>query len=1229
MTSLQSVLAVLKRLGILGGPSWLLWLQFGLPLVILVGGFLLARSRARKRGEAAGPPPRAKTKDETAARPYRLKQAWRRFLAQLPALVRRSILNFEHFVVLGAASSGKTHLVERHTDWRRQTRQFAANQSLDPDLQLYLTSSAVVMELPARILEDHGEKSRHALNGLWKAAFRRRSPIVLVTVDATRLLTEAPDEADDLAGALRSKINLLSMVRRRPVEVRVVLTHLDKIDGFVAFSRTCNSHQISTRIGIGQEQSKIAVDLENWLEDIRGHFPRALTSAGADEFRSFVSFVRKMPELVPTLSRFLGLLFAHESLAPNPTPGGLYLSSSSAGINNPFHRASREELGPDPRRRHVLTAAVAASLVLAYFIAAYRVQWTHWTEARRGWEFWQAAAAGGEDEREARDAISAFAHRRTTIVQRYPDFFGEAAENMRARFSERIREDLLIPRLRQTAIRGSVRDGAMSLPMRRSLYHLGLIHSDTSDRLRILDPKRLSIWASMTELEPDVIVDYVKSTDTAHRRPVSFETNERALDPRDGSAPWASLLHRVNDAISAGVVRKEELRELQAQAGELLQALGRFDHDDLTTTILPQLDAGSASGRETRQIQLGDAYSPKFGAFLKIVEASNLLGQREQLEQILRAIRGAAIDEAEAPLLRPLLDRLSLLYRAEGASGFEASISVRLDGEEIVFDAKKWAALIRDSRASEQIGQFVRARVGEHSIFFDPDMDAQLRPIVWNPTNDGSALFMGKATIEGRYTRAAFQAHVADGVLRLSELLSKAPIPDEEKQQLEEHVREHLRRYAAEYRAQLLRFYRSFSLRSESQEALRVVLAQIVGGQSPLDDFLTAFERNTRLPLEEPMLEPMREAVLEFAPLHAVLNEESGAPELAKYKSILGQLLADLGPAQEPPVASEANPLGNESLEKTLSPAGRLELANLRGDAGSYASLVKQWMDSVGLPEYQRLPFTAPLERLAELGRRDIEQAVSRVWERNMKPDLQRLGSKFPFDPEAQDEAVPKDIISVLHPETGKLFDLFRRYIEPISEVADGSPFRERRTMRGRLSLPAEMYPMLNAAAGLSARLWDSTGKAKPIELKVATVPFEHGPNPRSALTLVYLNAGEASVFNFNQKPGIITVKLDWTREHSSQVGIQLTSLDSKENQFPEPIVVEGSFWSLLRLLKKAEALPVKQPANAMLYSWAIRHRREGSEKTNARFVLLGDPWEALGRGKLFRNQIVLSKVVD
>src|SRR5262249_32108908 len=130
---------------------------------------------------------------------------------------------------------------------------------------------------------------------------------------------------------------------------------------------------------------------------------------------------------------------------------------------------------------------------------------------------------GSERERALRETMCAFTYRNTGGMYGFPGFFDDAREQMRAKLSDRMREDLLVPGLQKAALGGFAPEGGMTLKWRRALYYLGLIHSDHDDRLHILNEERLKIWTAMTGLPGEVITDYLQNTDVAYRRAVSFE----------------------------------------------------------------------------------------------------------------------------------------------------------------------------------------------------------------------------------------------------------------------------------------------------------------------------------------------------------------------------------------------------------------------------------------------------------------------------------------------------------------------------------------------------------------------------------------------------------------------------------------------------------------------------------------------------------------------------------
>lgn len=1223
---LAPVMNTLRKLGFKPDPETarvLLAVGVLLPLTLAGGAWAYSRWKKRKE-EAAGPASAlgsgAAGGDQIST--TQLRRAWRRFEDQLPPIYRRSLLNFEHFVVLGAAASGKSHVIDVYSDWRRQAKQLPGSQSHDPDLPVYLASGAVFTELPARYLTDHSARGQAALKNLWGPLYRQRAPTVIVVVDTRWLRESSPEAVIELAESFRAKINLLSQLRGKPIDVRVALTFLDAIEGFVDFAAFCREENLPARIPlvVGEEVIEPVHQITGWFDAQLDQLPRALTRMRSADFLRVVAFLRQAPEVSPPLGKFLAALFAPEAVSRRPLSGGVYLVMDPAGVANPTERAAERGPGPDPRRWHLLATAVAASICMAFLYTSYRNQRDLYQPAVRSLTTYDASVPGTDAERASRAAISEFAYKQRGWFDTHPDYFAAARQDLRRRFSRRVLDSLLIPQLKRVAQRGTTADSNLALPTRRSLYFLALIHSDENDRIGVLEPGHIEIWSQMTGLSQDIVRDYLRSTDEAHKIPVNFELNDSDADVRQNWQIWTQFLRDVDDVINAGTIKPEDLRDLQARAGRLALALERYDNDELTVKLLDQLDlaAGTSSIKDQGTPPLKLAYQTKYADYLAGAESYRVLENRERLKTVLRVVRAGAVDAQSPYLLRSLIDRLSALYEGSGLQVDEEPVKVVMARQDYTFDPKRWRALLRDSTGRELILQFIRAASTAPSIFFGPEQDAELRPVFWNPTNDGSSIFVGKGSLDKHYTKVAYDNHVRAVVLRLVEAMDKAKVPDDQKRKLNEFVSERVRRYAAEYRSQVLAFLQSYGLRATSAETLRVALTQMSKSDaSAFNDYLAAIDQNTRLDFNQDLLRPMETAVFDFTAWHNIVGGDSGAPEINKYRAILAQLLTDLGPEGAPPAADTQV----RTLETDLTPPGRLVLTEVKGEKGSYAQLAAEWLQSVRLPEYQRYPFIAPFQELTRLGRRDIEGVLARAWNDELLPEVRRLSTRFPFEPTANEDVSPGELTNLLHPQTGRYFDVFRRYFEPISDFSNG-PFRAKPSTRGKLTPPAHFFELTNGVAALAARLWDSNGKPIPIPVRVATVPFEHGRNPRLALTLVYLNVGPSSLFNFNQKPAQVTMQLDWTKETNSQVGLQLTDIETKENVFVEPIRTESSFWSLLRLEQKATSEAAKYPPGAQLYTWPFKIVREGTDTMQAQFVVLDDLWTLFSLGTFVRVKL-------
>jgi IcmF-related N-terminal domain len=1239
-----------KILGFIS-EHWLFLLVFVLVMVLIAAIviFLVYRSR-KKAAPAAAAGPAANLPPPTAAQTGHLRAAWLRFLRRLPQAYRRSILNFEHFVVMGAPASGKSQLIDNYTDWKRQTKEFASSQPNDPDLPVYLASSEVVMELPARILEDHSESVYRALNRLWRPIFRERGPTVIAVVNVMDLMGRTPDVVKDLAEKMRGKINVISAIRGRAIEVRVAFTHLDEIAGYHDFAAFCRDAGIPVRIAPPTEPGHVDVParLDAWFEEIRGYLPVALTSLPSPEYRRIVTFLRRAPEATDKIKPFLKALFQHEALVPDPVYGGIYLSSDPPGVANPLSSALERGPGPDPQRRHAIVSALIAGGSLAYMALAFETQYSSWSTASEAFEHYHPNHPA-DVELTNRNAVVAFTSQSTGWLERHPDFFGAVRRGMRKQFTELIRDHFFVRHLYEVAAKGTLRENGIAMAARRSIYYLGVIHSDKNDRLEILDRERQQVYISMLELPADttLIRDYLQNVDEPLTKPlVDFQLANDGIDSMDEATDWIDFLVERNKSLEDNRLTEDELRKMQILAKNLSPRLGRFLHEHLTRYIALHLDtaAGTAisahDGKRQGPGPLELYYRSKYEGFLQKSAWASDEDLIKALQRVIKMVNETAIAVTTPRSVEELVFQLELLYSetTDSEIGPVSHLHIENTNQEMVVTSAAWSEILRNSRAAEYVKSFSASveREPDRDVFFDPDTDRSLAPVIWNASGDMSVIFVGRGVLRGKYTRAAYDKHVREATLRLARVLDRAKIGADLQAKIVSAISDAVRRYGNYYRDEVLKFCQAFDVQARSVEELRVALAQMSSDSSAFNDFLVTVDKNTQLDgTGNPMLTSITAALADFDVWHKVVDGGAGT-ELGKYKSILGQLLVDLGPnakdakeegggaaAAAPSAAPSAGaasgpPEGPDTLEKALSPAGKRYLKELLGEAGSYSHLVEMWLSSVSLPENQRKPFRAPLRRLAELGGRDVGAVVWREWHAEMFPEVQAIATKFPFDPNAKEEATPAALKALFHPLEGKFFDRYRRFMEPIATEGDRPPYHVRASVARAVGLPPNMFGVINAAAALSARLWDAAGNPTPLELKIATLRFDKDARLRpelegkTAITLMYMNIGDSSVFNFNQKPSLITVGFDWTKDLRSQVGLQLTDLSTKDNTFPPPTVSNGVYWSFHHLLRLGTPSLVKSPTTARLYTWLIRVQPDyaPNDVIPVRFVTVTDPWE-------------------
>jgi type VI protein secretion system component VasK len=844
-------------------PKLLALLGLVVPLLIAGGLWLYKFVQERRKKAARGGPNVQTAPGELPAEPElsadQLLDSWKRFLRRLPRRHQRSMLNYDHFVVMGAAAAGKSRLLDTQSDWLFQMKQVARDAPVDPAFPFYLGSGAVIGELPARYLFDSSDRCRKALDVLWRRLYRHRGPTVLVAVDAIWLSSATRDEIAELGRAVRMQVNHLSSIRGRAIEARIALTHLDMLKGFNEAAKFWEKAEIANRIPLALDGA-MGPSLQAWAQETQHQLPRALTALSAAEYRSMLAFVRRLPEFLVPLEQLLSVLWVHDPASLPPVRGGVYLCTDMEGDLSPISQAHESGPGPDPTRRHLIGITAAASACVTYFGFAYAHQYEAWKPAAAalaGYEV-SPSTVGSEVERTRRRAIDRFTVEHRGLIARFPGFFDAARAEMKQKFTGILREHLLVPTLRHMALIGVEDSNGNTLRWRRSIYCLGVIHSDNADRLGIRARKD-DLWPRMTGLSREVIEDYLANSDTAYAEPVTFEL-QTDTNPDDLAEVWLEVPEAIHRILADKLLTEAELSTLKARSKALRKALARFEHDEVTVNILKNLDlaADTATFDGVRpRTRLTEVYDDKYRHVMGICEHNKMHEQFTVLGQVFALVASTKFRQlatgSAAGTLPALVDDLTVLRDSPPILDVDAeSITVELANREIKIDVRKWTEALNHSQAEAAVGHFMSSSHARPSVFFTPSVDAGLPDIVWNASGSDATLFVGRARLSGRYTATGFEKGVRRPLERLNDVLAGFKFDPATLVALESVIKSAVAQYALHYNAEAQGFLRSFRINAHSAEALRVILGQVAAEKSSFDEFVNLLDVNTDLELEPP-----------------------------------------------------------------------------------------------------------------------------------------------------------------------------------------------------------------------------------------------------------------------------------------------------------------------------------------------------------------------------------------
>jgi hypothetical protein len=1048
------------------------------------------------------------------------------------------------------------------------------------------------------------------------------------------LARSSREEVETLAQKIRGQANALSAVGRQPVRVRVVATCLEQQEGWEELAALLHREGIPLHIPLHSARDdapNTAEQLDRWLEAMHDQLPRALTHLAPSQFLKVIRLLRASDAedgrpVFDSMAFFIDALFQHDALCPMPINEGLFLANACAANPNPLRDFGMRGRLKNPHLRPLRMAAIVSAT------AALLLGFANFVQKR--------ALANGEQllakcvpENVYRPQCTVLASVADTARERWwpLELEPEGRSGLSTDYSDRVKAMLV----RQLNAEEKPQDTVGTAWLRQAML-LSLIHSNKDDYYDFLtSPQMLRTASQITNLDEKVITSYVELTPKPHAEAVVVAQNHTFA--ASGHPTWHSVIVEAFAALEQNVDSLAELNRLAEDARLVKRLRSQPDDERRALMIYGQLDDAAAYDKEVASAKLEGraatwtqhdvcaashvettdahvletAYAPFFRAGIGDELYIRLCRQSDAVMRVLDEIAGDVGQPQVIASLPSLNDALERLWApADPKAQTKVKLALELQSDKSYrqheFDLAAWRILTRRARATRLVV----------SLIEDPKQEAFARPkgtkpLAWTSASEGHGPFVGTAAISPEYTRAHFDSHVRDELARNAAILEKLGIvlPASVRTSFDSYLRRQVEQYAEGYAEQLRVFIEDFDIDVVgSDTAYRVLLSQLALGTSPLSAFATIAADQASPDVSEPSLAPMKEALAPFAGWAAMVTPGKST-ELDRYRAIIAQLLLALGPASDAGPAKDDKKSEDRELIAKLSPLAQTALVELLGHDGNYRDLIEQWCEGLHLSDDQARPFMRPLEFLYEQGAREISSAVSSAWREEMRPSLLLLTAKFPFNPRADQEVTPAELLAELQPVKGQLFEGIRKYLAPVSVRHEGSLLTKRPGL-AEVDAPSEMYPTINALLQLSEILFEADGKAKPLQVVMQTEPLPHELEQGQALTAAFVGIDDSAIYAFNQQPTKGALRVDWTREQTARVGGQYTDLRTRKISFGPPLSSGLSYWSLWRLLQRAEIDRQRSRVGGTTYVWEVAGPSSKSKPSRVRFRWLEDPWK-------------------
>ncbi|MEN9897650.1 MAG: hypothetical protein RLZZ66_1299 [Pseudomonadota bacterium] len=1132
-----------------------------------------------------------------------LTKVWIEFKQTIPFGMRNKVKQYPVYVVMGDARAGKSEVIHKFLNIDIQAQRYHNSDTSDSLLQIYVGNNSIVLEISSGFIFSTSSDHAEALIRLWRML--PLSTQIVMVMNVSGIVRPDEDEQNGVLNAMMAKIALFSELSEFNVPFKIVLTHMENVNGFHSFANTIDSQNMDVCVDLKKDQ--LIPSSNDGLESYFQYINNYLVSSDVQSFEEILDFLNVINNAFYTLDKHIKSASGKSELKQikwtqvSFFSGDQMSGSSLRKANNPFFYEKNSFTNVQYySHKHAKRAVCFAMILILLDVAVFMDEKTALDEVHD--VITKISVIDNSQyvtdvhsviDSLYQDDVEIFAH--IHFLHLFDQYFHDQSKQLKEDFVHSIRTYHLLPAIELAK--------HQEYPFSRSIRLLALIHANYTNQL--------SKYFKDEHPEDGLSIPYQMMQDYMKFNVITNDPQMQSLDNLDcckfeyswnGVFPWRDMSDQLTVAMKKTYLNRTELAELQRVANIFLTISNRFEN-------FPQLD------KQRNWLEKNGHVSLTTRADWKKVPSQTQLTFKP-LQDAMRFIMEKNLDIEQSPTnIRDCLIKIQQLITAHKSfteSNRLGIIKIDLNDKVLMFDSNAWANLILRSKIKNLLDNYYKQNTPVNGwIFFDQVNLSVKIPIGTSIDLTGS--LSNAFAVDERLTREKFDNNVKPTIALLAEIVPLLPIDSIEKQRLVDFVIQNLGFYAAQYTAAYWEFFSSMQINFSGEEQLEQYLKELQSPNSALFRNLQAIKENVLLDIPPgPNFQVFREQLDSFRFIRKLMEEQNGTfPQFQRYIQIITDINLEFsGQRVDIAPVDPAKPSMGAGLRRTLSPMGRIAFDILLNTNTSSLRNLNTFLRELTIPVNWQGPFLSPIYRLLELGTVELNESIETNWKENWDLMIQPIMTKFPFDESQgmEGESIEIEKLTALfHPTTGEYWQLINSTYRSLFVVKDNN-WTLNPILGNKLKLPITMIEKLNATSSLTSTLWNADGTPRAIVFEVkpdllAIPPQETSDGDMAHASMSYLRIADSTVLGFNQSLSWYKLNYEWWNMNTANVGIEFTSTGVSSKKYAS-IDIENSNWSIYKLLAQADNKHHTQ------YSWTVTHPYLMANKINLGYEFKKDPFE-------------------